>query len=58
MTETVTTSTRFWSEEVALANAQDADQMSMTPGQAALIGAKKDIAYEFSNGRKFEDSNG
>lgn len=37
-------SERLWSEEVGLANADNPP--------------KKDVAYEWSNGRTFEDGNG
>jgi hypothetical protein len=43
--QTVTTSERLWSEEVGLANGSDPLQ-------------PKDVAYEFSNGRKFYDGKG
>lgn len=44
MSDQVTTSERLWSEEVGMA---EADALP-----------RKEIAYEWSNGRTFEDGNG
>lgn len=56
MVEKVSTSTRLWSAEVALARAQgevDAIGPGTTPGVAAVARPKRDD-YTFSNGRTFE----
>lgn len=45
----VLTSTRLWSEEVAIAAADDPDAL-----QAAL----HELGYEFSNGRRFDSGQG
>ena len=44
------TSTRLWSEEVAIAQARDPSVADLDP--------TKEPGYEFSNGRKFNTGNG
>lgn len=46
--ETVHTSTRLWSQEVALAQAQDQDSPL-----DAILDKRRPVQYRFSNGREF-----
>jgi hypothetical protein len=52
--QTVTTSTRLWSEEVRRAESKEMLETAQAPFP---VDRKKDIAYEFTN-RKFVEGNG
>lgn len=49
MSEQVRTSTRLWSQEVAIAEARDAMD---TAGVPFPLQDRREVAYEFANGRR------
>ena len=59
MSNKVKTSTRLWSQEVAIANA-GSNLETVRPGSEGIesLLSRKEIGYEFSNGRKFVDGPG
>jgi hypothetical protein len=58
MTDTVRTTQRLWSQEVAAARA--ATELEAVPtGQAGIAAlTPKEVGYTFSNGRQFKDGKG
>ena len=58
MSDVVRTSRQLWSHAVRAAEAEsELDAANATAGVSSLL-RKKEIAYEFSNGREFEQGKG